>query len=149
MILMNKFIRRSCKAIILTAAISSQIFGSSGNAEAIISGSDEKRNIIGIEMAEVTPTQSMITGREGVYVSAVIPGHTAYQAGLQAGDIITEINGWAVKDKSTALEVIASLNAGETFPFIIYRRLGNGQVKQFKINILIESVPESTIAKIS
>jgi S1-C subfamily serine protease len=114
----------------------------------MISDSEAFRNIIGFEMAETTPAQNVITGCEGVFVSAVISGHPAAAAGLMVGDIITKINNFAVTTKSDALENMDSLDAGRSYPFEICRMV-NGQVQRATINILVEKVQEKAIGKIS
>jgi S1-C subfamily serine protease len=147
--LINNSFKSIWKVLILTVAITGQaVYGSSGNAEAIISGSDEDRNIIGVEISETTPPQGLIAGCEGVYVNAVIPGRTANVAGLRVGDIITEVNGRAVKEKSYFLELMAALDPGSSYPFKICR-LVDGKIQQLTLLILIEKVKEKAIAKIS
>lgn len=135
-------------SLAIVGAFVSVTNANSGSAQAIISGSEDERNIIGFEMAESTPAQNVITGCEGVFVSAVIPGHPASTAGLLVGDIITKINNNPVKDKSDALQMMAGLDGGKKYPFAVCR-LVNGQVQKLNIDILVEVVKEKAIAKIS
>ena len=146
--LIKKISKVVCISLAFTGAFISVSYAEVGSAQAIISGSDEERNIIGFEMAESTPAQNVITGCEGVYVSAVIPGHPASTAGLLVGDIITKINNNLVKNKSEALQMMVDLDAGKRYPFDVCR-LVNGQVQKLAINILVEKVKEKEIAKIS
>lgn len=148
MTLIKKISKTLCISLALMGGISTITYASTGNVEAVISGSDSYRNIIGFEMSETTPTQNVISGCTGVYVSAVIAGHPASVAGLKVGDIITKINSFAVADKSDALEVMDGLEAGRSYPFEICRAT-NGQIQRISINILVEKVQEKAIAKIS
>ncbi len=146
--LIKKISKALCVSLVLTGAFVSAGYANAGSAQAIISGSDEDRNIIGFEMAESTPAQNVITGCEGVFVSAVIPGHPASTAGLLVGDIITKINNNPVKDKSEALQMMVDLDPGTKYPFDVCR-LVNGQVQKLAISILVEKVKAREIAQIS
>lgn len=129
-----------------------------GTVEAINSASASCRNIIGVELANVTNAQRVSTkyGGEGVYVSAVIPHHSASMAGVRAGDIIMSINSIPVTEVSEALMVINGLEGGRKYPFGIYRMTEKSESKYFiahvlifKANILIEKVQERAIGRIS
>ena len=132
----------------LRALLTTVVYAGPGNTQAMISGSEAYRNIIGFEMAETTPTQNIITDCEGVYVSAVIAGHPASVAGLKVGDIITKINNFGVANKPDALELMDGLEAGLSYPFEICR-VQNGQVQRLTLSILVEKVQEKAIGKIS
>jgi len=126
-----------------------------GNMEAINSASEDRRNIIGIEISTATdpkdPTWAAtvnVCGKEGVLVTAVIPGHPAATAGLKAGDIITKINEIRVKTTSEALEAMDGLEAGRNYPFEVCR-LEKGKVQKLTVYILVEKVQEKAIGKIS
>lgn len=144
----KKISRALCISLVLGCALTAVGYASPGNTQAMISDSEAYRNIVGFEMAETTPIQNVITGCEGVFVSAVIAGHPASAAGLMVGDIITTINNFAVTTKSDALENMDSLDAGRSYPFGICRMV-NGQVQKLTINILVEKVQEKAIGKIS
>ena len=126
-----------------------------GNVEAINSASDALRNIIGIEISTATdpkdPKWAPIVAacrKEGVLVSAVIPGHPAATAGLKVGDIITNINNTRVETTSEALEIMDGLEAGRHYPFEVCR-LENNKVEKVTVNILVEKVQEKALGKIS
>ncbi len=130
----------------------------SGTVEAINSASASRRNIIGVELANIANTQRASTkyGGEGVYVSAVIPHHPASMAGVKAGDIIMSINSIPVANVSEALMVISELEGGRKYPFRIYRMTEKSESKYliahvliFKANILVEKVQERAIGRIS
>ena len=122
-----------------------------GTVEAINSASSDRRNIIGIEISNLTTSQRAIAsyGGEGVYVSAVIPGHPASIAGVQVGDIILGINSIPVSTVSDALEVINNLEGGRKYPFRLHRSLGKPGLKHIIAYILIEKIQERSIGRIS
>ena len=124
-----------------------------GAVEAYNSASDERRNIVGMEISNLTPEQraaTMFTGEGGVYVSAVIENHPAALAGLQAEDIIVKINGTPVKYVSDAIEVMNDLEAGRNYDFEVQRKdPATSGVYTKKLSILVEKVQERAIGKIS
>lgn len=121
-----------------------------GNVQAIISDSSDRRNIIGIEISTATETQKVAAGctQEGVYISAVIPGHPAATAGLKAGDIMTAVNGTPVATHSDALNIMNGLEAGQRYPVEVCR-MENGNAQKLTLNVLVEKVQEKAIGKIS
>lgn len=121
-----------------------------GNMEAINSASSDRRNIIGIEISTATQPQRVAAGcaEEGIFISAVIPGHPAATAGLKAGDIMTKINGTSVTTHSEALEIMNALEAGQRYPVEVCR-IENGQAQKLTLNVLVEKVQEKAIGKIS
>ena len=129
-----------------------------GSVEAMNSASKQCRNIIGIEISNISNEQRIATkyAGAGVYVSAVIPKHPADIAGLKPGDIILSINSTPVSNVSEALMVINELEAGRNYPFRICRmttKLGltffTSDILLFTRKILIEKVQEREIGRIS
>lgn len=122
-----------------------------GSMEAINSASEDRRNIIGIEMSTATAPQMAAAGckEKGVFVSAVIPKHPADVAGLKPNDIIININGNPVEDLSEALTAMNDLDAGRAYPFVICRMDAKGPPQKLVLNILVEKVQEKAIGKIS
>ncbi|MBN1664603.1 MAG: DegQ family serine endoprotease [Deltaproteobacteria bacterium] len=68
--------------------------------------------------------------RNGALVSEVFKGDPADKAGIKTGDIITEINGKAVKDTHELLLTIASLRVGDKINVKVLR---DGTEKTFQI----------------
>jgi S1-C subfamily serine protease len=129
-----------------------------GSLEAATSPSAYYRNIVGIEISNMMDTQRVATkyAGPGVYVSAVIPNHPAYLAGLKAGDIITSINSIPVSNISEALSVMSELEAGRRYPFRICRIRTKAGEKSFGLEtviftvyVLIEKIQERAIGRVS
>jgi S1-C subfamily serine protease len=150
--LVYKITKTLCVSLAFVGANSAVSFATDpGSMEAINSASDERRNIIGIEISTATDAQLLAAGckEKGVLVSAVIPKHPAAIAGLKAGDVITHIDGNPVTETSQALERMNDLDAGRSYPFVICRAKANGISEKLVVNVLIEKVQEKVIGKIS
>ncbi len=57
----------------------------------------------------------------GIYVNRAINDSPAYQAGIQAGDIITEVNGISVDTRQNWREMIDDLQSGTVIPVKVQR----------------------------
>lgn len=57
----------------------------------------------------------------GIYVNRAINDSPAYQAGIQAGDIITEVNGAVVDTRQSWREMMDDLEAGSVIPVKVQR----------------------------
>lgn len=68
----------------------------------------------------------------GVLVAEIHPLSGAYKAGVQVGDIITKIDGKAVKDRTELDEVKNKHKPGDTIPIEIYR---DGQTKTLNVTL--------------
>jgi len=64
------------------------------------------------------------TLKEGAAVVNVVPGSPAQEAGVQAGDIITRINGKSVADAAQLTDVVHGLKSGSTVPVVVRRQSG-------------------------
>ena len=73
---------------------------------------------------------------QGVYVSSVDTASDAYQKGIQAGDIITGVNGKEITGMSEINEVKNGLSAGDTIKLTIYR---DGKTQEFEITLIDEA----------
>ncbi len=74
--------------------------------------------MLGITMAEATE-------RQGVFVSDVVQGSGAYQAGIEKGDIIVSINGTPLSDRNSLSSKIAGLEAGQRISVVVNRNEKN------------------------
>ncbi len=69
---------------------------------------------------------------DGLMVESVVSGSPAEDAGLQAGDIITSINGESVEEARILVELIRSFRGGETITVGILR---NGEAQELEITL--------------
>ncbi len=76
----------------------------------------------------VTPVPESVAKRfgvtDGVYVQSVVAGGPAAQAGLQAGDVITEINGQSITSSDTIVDITFNKKPGDV---VTVNYLRNGQ----------------------
>ena len=91
----------------------------------LISGntvSDEDKPYLGIYGQDVPEAyQDKFSWPQGVYVSQVTNGSPASLAGVQAGDIITSLNGEKVDTMDTLQSVLAKCKAGDKIAIEVYR----------------------------
>ncbi len=76
-----------------------------------------KRGMLGVQVVTLTPDYAENLGvkdAQGALVSQVVEGSAADKAGLKAGDVITSINGQAVKSGAELRNRIGLLRLGET-----------------------------------
>ena len=77
---------------------------------------------LGLSVESLTPQLGEYFGvKEGVLVRSVADGSTAAKAGLKAGDVVTAVNGTAVKDPSDVTFAINRLRDGDGFSVEIVR----------------------------
>ena len=83
-----------------------------------------KRGVLGVNVQTLTPdiAQSMELGSvQGALVSQVIDDSAAEKAGLKAGDVVTSINGKAVKDAAGLRNSIGLLSVGDKVDIALLR----------------------------
>ncbi len=101
-----------------------------------------KRGMLGVQVVTLTPDYADNLGlkdTQGALVSQVVEGSAAEKAGLKAGDVITSINGQAVKSGAELRNRIGLLRLGESVD-ISYLRDG----KQRKVSALVQARSESS-----
>lgn len=104
-----------CTAGVAYAALS-LINDSSSNQVSIVSGT---QGWLGVEMASTTlggngfPTSGASGGARGVVVTDVVPGSPAATAGLDPGDVLTQIDGEQVTTPGEVQAALAGLPVGE------------------------------------
>ena len=104
------------------------------------------RGFLGVRLQQLTPelAQSFkLTGTSGALVSEVSPGTPAVEAGLKAGDVITEINGKKAAD-SRHLRLMISQNAPGSKVTLTVLRGGKGQSITAKLGELPGEEVETT-----
>jgi putative serine protease PepD len=81
-----------------------------------------------------------ITAKQGAFVSQVVPGSGADGAGLQAGDVITEIDGRPVKGSADVKTIVEDHKPGDQVE-IRYQR--NGQPQTGRATLGSKEVPKA------
>lgn len=79
-----------------------------------------RRGKAGLGLDELTPGER--ARRAGVKVRGVLPGGAAEAAGIQAGDLLTAVDGWRVAKVAEAIAAIQLKKPGETLRLTISRR---------------------------
>jgi serine protease Do len=92
--------------------------------EKLKDGAEIERGFLGVTLGPVSEDIANSLGLEssgGEIVQSVQDDSAAARAGLQAGDIITSINGQSVTAEQTVIYTIANLQPGETVPIEVFR----------------------------
>lgn len=92
----------------------------------------EKRPFLGIMMRESSEEGENATPVKGAYISEVIEGTAAEEAGLLEGDVIVEIDDKDMQDMSQVIEYIRSKNPGDKVEIQVER---NGKKKKIKATL--------------
>jgi len=80
------------------------------------------RGRLGVVGQPVTDQLATYFGvKEGVLVTRVTEGSASAQAGIKAGDVITSVNGKAVKDTGDILDHLQDVTTGTAVPVAITR----------------------------
>ena len=111
--------------------------------EQLIEFGEVQRGRLGIGVQELTPTLARafsIDKKRGVVITQVEPDSTAERAGLQAGDVVTDVGGRPVRYTNDVRNVIGLLRVGQTVTMKILR-----DGKERLINATIEAQPDRTL----
>jgi S1-C subfamily serine protease len=106
-----------------------------GISDQLIATGKVEHPFLGIQMATLTPEVKQeinsnpnsglsVDDDQGVLVIRVVPGSPADKAGLRAGDVISQIDGQAVKDADALQQVVESSQVGTNLQLALKR---NGQ----------------------
>jgi serine protease DegQ len=85
--------------------------------EQIIRNGTVTRGWIGVEAQEITPELAesfSLPATQGALIAGVMRGGPADKAGIRPGDILTSVQGKAVPDPQTMIDVVAALKPGQT-----------------------------------
>lgn len=105
--------------------------------ELIANGHVTGRPAIGISGYDLDESRaSYFNLPQGVYVSSVDTASDAYKKGIQAGDIITGVNGEEITGMSDINDVKSDLSAGDTITLTIYR---DGKTQDITITLIDEA----------
>ena len=90
----------------LAKAVSDEIITTNGNPS---------HGYFGIQVIAIPPAAAKKSGHpEGLYVAGVVPGGPAATAGLQEGDVITEVNGQPATDPNQLQAITITQREGST-----------------------------------
>jgi Do/DeqQ family serine protease len=90
----------------------------------LLKGGKVQRGKLGVTIGDLTQAlaeQFNFKGTQGALVQDVEAGQAAAQAGLKAGDIITEFQGQRIDDSSRLRNLVAQTSPGTTVTFKVWR----------------------------
>lgn len=91
--------------------------------ELVRNGSVSSRPALGVACHRLSSMASSFYGLpQGLYITGIAPGSGAFEAGLQAGDVITHINDTLVENLPSAVKIRDKLSAGDTISVTFFRR---------------------------
>ena len=93
------------------------------------------RGWLGVEIQELTPKLAEsfgLKGKKGVIVAGVLRGGPADKAGLEPGDLITNLNGKPIEGAHAALNAIAQTSPGDGLNIVGLR---NGKQLELKATV--------------
>jgi Do/DeqQ family serine protease len=115
-----------------------------GVMDQLIKYGQVKRGILGVQIYNVTPDIAKefgLTESSGALVAGVAQGSAADRAGVKTGDIITSINGAAMKDAGELRNTIGMLRVGDKVDITLLR-----DGKQHTVTALIAERSEAETA---
>jgi type II secretory pathway component PulC len=108
------------------AELSSQMSGALVDHMAAIYGQWPQRAVLGVQLDERS-------GKDGARIQEVSPGGAAAEAGLHAGDVITQINGTDVKGDHSARQVVKAMRSVEPDSKVKVRVTREGKSQDFVV----------------
>jgi Do/DeqQ family serine protease len=117
-----------------------------GVMDQLIKYGQVKRGILGVSLYNVTPEIAKefgLTESTGALVAGVSPGSSAERAGIKTGDIITAINGVAMKSSGELRNAIGMLRVGDKVDIGLLR---DGKPRQITALIAERSEAETASA---
>jgi serine protease DegQ len=101
----------------------------------IIATGSVTRGYIGVEPQDLTPELAeafRLPRKDGAIIAGVMRGGPADRAGVRVGDILVDVDGHAIPNTATMLNVIAQLEPGST---VTFRFLRDGATVRVPIRI--------------
>jgi S1-C subfamily serine protease len=105
-----------------------------------------KRGLLGVNIYSLTPDVAKSLGlanTQGVLVSQITEGSAAEKAGIKAGDVITSINGQAIKSNSELRNSIGLSRVGDKLDVALIR-----ERKSLHVIAVINDVPQPAAAPV-
>ena len=105
------------------------------------------RSYLGVSVQAVTPAIAKamkLNGPAGALISQVSPEGPAQKAGLQSGDVITEINGNPIAESNQLRMTVSMMQPGQDANLKVVR---DGQTRQFTVKV--EAMPGEKVERAS
>jgi serine protease Do/serine protease DegQ len=112
--------------------------------EQIVEHGEVKRGRIGVQIHDLTPELAEAFGiesLEGAVVSQVLPGSPAEKAGLEPGDVVTEVNGEPVSGQAELRNRIGVLRVGSKVEIGFVR---DGETRHVTVEIGAHELTEAS-----
>jgi Do/DeqQ family serine protease len=113
-------------------------------ADQLIEYGEVRRGMLGVIMQNLTPGLAKAFGldmHQGVVISQVVENSAANKAGLEAGDVVSSINGAPVKSASAMRNMVGLMRVGAKMDIVVIR---NGKEK--KLTAYIQDEIEQSLA---
>jgi serine protease Do len=108
----------------------------------LVAGREVERGWLGVYIADLTPEMAEMfgfTGTDGVLVQEILEGSPAEEAGLQAGDIITEYRGEKIEKMTQLRRRVTATDPGNEAELKVWR---DGEVVELSVKIAaLEAAP--------
>ncbi len=118
--------------------------------EQLIAHGEVQRGRIGVQIQDLTPDLAeafKVEPQDAAVVSQVTPGSPAEQAGIKAGDVITQVNGVPIRGSSDLRNKIGLMRIGEKVTLSIIRE-GAKQDVDMVVGEIKETVSEQAAASV-
>jgi serine protease Do len=105
------------------------------------------RSYLGVTVQEVNPAIAKalgLSGPQGALVSNVSPDSPAQKAGLQAGDVILDINGASIAESNQLRMQVSMMKPDQSVKLKVFR---NGQTRE--VIVQLAEMPGEKVAKAS
>ena len=103
--------------------------------EQLIATGEVKRGYLGANLGSITPEMAQrlaLKEPKGAFVGAVLDGAPGSRAGLRVNDVIVEINGRTIADRTEAVNMIAMTAPEQTIPLKVIRQ---GEIIDLKVTL--------------
>ena len=104
---------------------------------------EERRGYLGIQGTSVDAQSAVMFGMpEGVFVYKILEGGAAYGSGLKEKDIITKVDGQAVRSMEELQALLSYYEQGEEIELTVQTQV-EGQYQEHTVTVTLGSMPES------
>lgn len=112
------------------------------NSEVLEKSSAENRGYLGVTIISVDASTSEAYGiPQGAYVSSVVSGYAADKAGIIEGDVITAIDGKAIKESKQLTGYLDYYKAGDTVTVTVTHK-ADGYQNEDEVQVTLTKAPD-------